>query len=110
MQITAQLTAHQFTLTFVDISVIDNPHISMIPADTCNNDNCIPWWKKKTTTKSHKSRNDIVLTASLDSVHSLQSNDYVTGDHTQEHTKQSRNNVMMIHLGIMQVENIDMPS
>ena len=28
MQITAQLTAHQFTLTFVDISVIDNPHVT----------------------------------------------------------------------------------
>ena len=28
MGITAQLTAHQFTLTFVDISLIDNPHIS----------------------------------------------------------------------------------
>ena len=27
----------------------------------------------------------------LSSVHSLQSNDHVTGDHTQEHTKQSRN-------------------
>ena len=47
MQIVTQLTACQFTLTFVDISVIENLHISTIPADTCNNDNCIPWSKEK---------------------------------------------------------------
>ena len=92
MWIPPQLTAHQFTLTFVDISVINKLHISTISADTCNNDNCVPWWKeRKTTTNSHKSRNDIVHTVNLGSVHSLQSNDHVTGDHTQEHTKQSRN-------------------
>ena len=50
MHIAAQLTACQFTLTFVDISVIDNLNISTIPADTCNNHNCISWWKEKKTT------------------------------------------------------------
>ena len=47
--------------------------------------------RKKTTINSQKSKNDTVHTTNVGNVHSLQSNDNVTGDHTQEHTKQSRN-------------------